>query len=496
MSAPLLLGLCSLFAGPPLPHKPGKVGDSVVKVTAMLRLPNPLRPWAQSKAQEVAGTGVVIDGDRILTNAHVVVYATEVHVQPGPGGEKFAAKVESFGSDVDLAVLTVADKRFFGTRRPLPRSALVPAARDTVEVYGFPVGGEEMSVTKGVVSRTGYSPEASGVVLQVSAAINPGNSGGPAVVNGRMVGVVFGRLQDAEGIGYVIPNDEIDLYFANVQGGRYAGKYADATRTFYQTAENEGLRSMLKLEKKAKGVLALPMRSAGEANPFREFDLITRIGRHAIDQDGMVRLGDGQRVPFHALIPRLARDGAVPLSVLRGGKAMRLALPVTRDERRLLREFKGDQPEWFIHGPLAFSSARWEAAGAYLKLNPMLIAGNTPLVSRRTDRASFPGEELVVVTHPMFDHKIAKGYSDPLGRVVESVNGQRIRNLRHLVEVLRDGKDEFVRFRFAEEGAEVIVFRRAEMAEATAEVMEEAGIAPSRRGSPEMLKVWRNKGKK
>src|SRR5262245_12086540 len=101
------------------------------------------------------------------------------------------------------------------------------------------------------------------------------------------------------------------------------------------------------------------------------------------------------------------------------------------------------------------------------------------------------GEELVVVTRPMFDHKIAKGYDDPVGRVLKEVNGVRIKNLVHLVETIRDSKDSFLKFRFADEGSDVLVFDRKEMDRVTEEIMEDNGIAPTRRGSAEALKAWK-----
>jgi S1-C subfamily serine protease len=444
----------------------------------------------------VSGTGVVISGNKILTNAHVVQYATEIHVQTGPGADKFDAKLESIGQEVDLAVLTVADKTFFDKRFPLPRTKSLPNTRDTVEVYGFPIGGAEMSVTKGVVSRIGYSgyhTGGSGLVIQVSAAVNPGNSGGPAVVGGHMVGLVFSRLREAENIGYVIPNEEIDMYLEAVKKGSYKGKPSDATLTRYQRLENETLRALLKLDKKTRGVLTIPPRKPEAGNPFQEFDVLTRIGEHDIDNQGMVRLPSGMRVPFWGVIPRLARDNAVPITVLRKGKLLHLSLPVTTQDRRLVREFRGEYPAWFIHGPLAFSPVKDDAINMYLRLNTSLYNSRSPLLTRRADRVRFAGEELVVVTHPMFDHKIAKGYSNPVGQVLEEVNGKKVKNLRHLVEILRDSTDEYLKFRFAEESAEILVFRRKEMARATEEILEDAGIAPARRGSRDMLKVW-NKG--
>ncbi len=55
--------------------------DSIVRVLASLRLPNPVRPWTKQAPVEVMGTGVVIDGKTVLTNAHIVLYAGEVFVQ-------------------------------------------------------------------------------------------------------------------------------------------------------------------------------------------------------------------------------------------------------------------------------------------------------------------------------------------------------------------------------------------------------------------------------
>ena len=80
-----------------------------------------------------------------------------------------------------------------------------------------------------------------------------------------------------------------------------------------------------------------------------------------------------------------------------------------------------------------------------------------------------------------------------MGRVVKEVNGTRIKNLVHLVETLRDSKDTYLKFRFADEGSEVLVFDRQEMNRVTEEIMEENGIAPTRRGSEETLKVWKRR---
>lgn len=69
----------------------------------------------------------------------------------------------------------------------------------------FIAGGDNISITKGVVSRielTQYVHGASQLMaIQIDAAINPGNSGGPAIMGNKVAGVAFQNLSGAENIG-------------------------------------------------------------------------------------------------------------------------------------------------------------------------------------------------------------------------------------------------------------------------------------------------------
>jgi PDZ domain len=227
------------------------------------------------------------------------------------------------------------------------------------------------------------------------------------------------------------------------------------------------------------------------AYPLLEGDVIVKVGDEAVDNDGNVAFEDGLRLPFTALVPRLARSGgAVPVRLIRNGNPIDSSLPVKRDDDRLLKPLDGRYPTFFVHGPLVFSPAMSETAAMYLRGNPSSIVGS-PLLSRDGDRAAFPGEELVVVTSPLLPHRIARGYDDPLGQVVKDVDGVAVKNLRHLVELLRDGAGEFLTIRFHGELSETMVFRRKVVDEATAGLMAEHGTP--RRGSEELMKVWASK---
>ena len=88
----------------------------------------------------------------------------------------------------------------------------------------------------------------------------------------------------------------------------------------------------------------------------------------------------------------------------------------------------------------------------------------------------------------MFSHKIGRGYDDPYTQAVSEVNGVRIRNLKHLVEVLRDTPGQFVEFTFSGQFTDKIVFNRKEALAATDEILNDNGIR--QQCSPDMLKVW------
>ena len=235
---------------------PTNLGNAVVKVFATLRMPDPYRPWAKQAPQDITASGVVIEGHRILTNAHAVLYSSEVQIQGTGAGDKIAASVEAVAPGIDLAVLKLDDDSFFATHAPIARASALPQIKDAVLAYGFPMGGTSLSITKGIVSRiefVSYNFPVSGLRIQVDAAINPGNSGGPAIAGDKMIGLAFSRLGDAQNIGYIIPNEEIELFLKDIADGRYDGKPA-----FFddlQTLENPALRSFLKLDKAVSGIV-------------------------------------------------------------------------------------------------------------------------------------------------------------------------------------------------------------------------------------------------
>jgi S1-C subfamily serine protease len=486
--------------------KPDTVENSVVKVFSTMRFPDPYRPWGKQEPREATGSGVVIEGHRILTNAHVVLYATQVQVQASEAGDKIPARVVAIAPGIDLAVLELEDESFFDAHPPLPRAAALPAIKDAVVVYGFPTGGTSLSITKGIVSRIEFVPynfPVAGLRIQIDAAINPGNSGGPAVAGDKMMGLAFSRLAgNAENIGYIIPSEEIDLFLHDIAGRSGRGQPIldggkPGLHDELQTLENPGLRAFLRVDKSVEGLVVNRPDSADPAYPLKPWDVITKIGDTAINDQGMIKLRDNLQVNFGYLVQKLTVNGRVPLSIVRAGQPMAIQLPVASTRPMLIPDLQGAYPSYFVCGPLVFSVATaqfLDGFGANANLGNVLrflSSIGSPLVARRGDRPAFPGEQLVVISSPFFPHRLAENYSTQVLHVVKSVNGIRIKNLRHLVELLRDCRDPFVVVEFYERDSESLVFPREALFASTEDILTDNGVRAQ--GSPDLLAVWNAK---
>ena len=475
------------------------VEEAVVKVFSTVRAPDPSKPWSKQSPSEITGSGTVISGKRILTNAHVILYASEVQIQANQAGDKISARVESVAPGIDLAVLKLDDETFFEAHPPLKFRKNLPDAKDAVMVYGYPTGGTSLSITKGIISRiefTSYNFSTPGLRIQIDAAINPGNSGGPAVVNDEMIGLAFSHLQGAQNIGYIIPAEEVELFLRDVADGRYDGK--PAMYDDVQTLENPALRSFLHFPPSVQGILVHRPFSADASYPLKEWDLVTKIGDTPVDDQGMIKVSENLRLRFSYLIQKLAKENKVPLTLFRDGKELKIEFPVLSHRPLVIPDLEGSYPSYFVYGPMVFADATNEFLGSAARdrqssgLMGMLTFLGSPLITRVGDKPAFAGETLVVVTSPFFPHKLAKGYGNPAWQVVKTVNGHPIKNLAHLVEVLRDLKDEFVTFEFnMRAGGETIVFPRSEMVAATDEILTDNGIRSQ--GSTDVLRVWENK---
>src|SRR5204863_8177653 len=220
---------------PPKPN--GPVQKSLVRITATSVEPDYKAPWNAGALQRGVGAGFVIGGNRSMTNAHVVASSRYVTVERDRDPNKYPAQVQFIANDCDLAVITVSAPDFFKNMLPLKLGG-IPALESTVSAYGYPIGGERMSVTTGIVSRIDFqlythSSVDQHLAVQISAQINPGNSGAPVMQNAKVVGVAFqGYSGDvAQGVAYMIPTPVINRFLKDISNGHY-DEYPDLAITY------------------------------------------------------------------------------------------------------------------------------------------------------------------------------------------------------------------------------------------------------------------------
>src|SRR5256884_2751829 len=245
---------------PMAPPKPnGPVQKSLVRITATSVDPDYKAPWNAGSLQRGVGAGFVINGNRIMTNAHVVANNRYITVERDGDPNKYPAQVQFIANDCDLALVTVPAKDFFKNMVPLKFGG-IPALESTVSAYGYPIGGERMSVTTGIVSRVDFqlythSSVDQHLAIQISAQINPGNSGGPVMQDGKVVGVAFqGYSGDvAQGVAYMIPTPVIKRFLRDIEDGHY-DKYVDLAMGYIKL-QNPAQRRFLGLKDNDRAVL-------------------------------------------------------------------------------------------------------------------------------------------------------------------------------------------------------------------------------------------------
>ncbi|KAK9672553.1 hypothetical protein RND81_12G108000 [Saponaria officinalis] len=119
------------------------------------------------------------EADELFKQCSFVKYSTHVKLKKRGSDTKYVATVLAIGNECDLALLTDNDDEFWDGVSPVEFGKL-PALQDAVIVVGYPIGGDTISVTSGVVSRIEILSYVHGSTellgLQIDAAINSGNS--------------------------------------------------------------------------------------------------------------------------------------------------------------------------------------------------------------------------------------------------------------------------------------------------------------------------------
>jgi S1-C subfamily serine protease len=436
----------AVIAVPVAPVRPnGPVQKSLVRITTTAVEPDYKAPWNAGAIGRGIGAGFVIDGSRIMTNAHVVSNSRYITVERDGDPNKYPATVQFVAHDCDLAIVKVAEPNFFKNMLPLKLGG-IPELESVVSAYGYPLGGERMSVTTGIVSRIDFqlythSSVDSHLTIQISAQINPGNSGGPVMQNAKVVGVAFqGYSGDvAQGVAYMIPTPVIQRFLKDISDGRY-DKYVDLGLT-YSKLLNPAQRHFLGLKDDDRGVLIPTVVAAGPcAKALRSGDVLLAIDDHAIASDATVEL-EGERVDMPEVVERKFKGDKVKLDIWRDKAPVTASIELDTVPPYLIQGHSYDvRPRYIVYGGLLFQPLNLELIEAYQPSDLRLRHFFDFFV---LEQIYLEHPEVIVLTNILPDP--INTYLAPYrGGIVDEINGKKIHTLEDVSKVFAETSDQLV----------------------------------------------------
>ena len=419
-----------------------EISKSLIRIEATSQGPNYKTPWSPGDVSSGVGAGFVVDGKRIMTNAHVVSNARFLTLCKEGDPNPYLAKVLHIAHDCDLALLSVENPAFFKGTSPLEFGG-IPEIESVVSAYGYPLGGARLSVTRGIVSRIDFCPYShsgmdSHLAIQIDAAINPGNSGGPVMQNGKVVGVAFqGYSGDvAQNVGYMIPTPVIQRFLTDVKDGHY-DRYVDLA-VAYRNLFNPASRRALGLEDETTGVQVSSVYSGGAADGIvKPGDVILKIDGHTVSSDGTIPL-ENEAVPLDEVVERKFKGDKVQLDILREGKPMTLTVPLNEPwPFKLQSNLYDEKPRFVVAGGLVFQPVDQNFMEAHEPSNQRL---NYIFDYFIDDELHTNRPEIVVLSNILPDP--VNAYAEEFRySVVDEVNGHRIKRIEDIATAFEEKAD-------------------------------------------------------
>jgi S1-C subfamily serine protease len=417
--------------------------NACVKVFCTAVAPCYALPWVRGEESHATGSGFAVllpsGVRRLLVHAHVLENHALVQVRRVNEAQKYVAQVDCVGYDVDVGVLKVPDEQFWRSIPLLQLPSGLPSAMAEVVTAGFPAGGEELSITRGVVNRILLGGVTRELCVQMDAAIDPGNSGGPVFnTSAQVVGMACSGSQHAA--GYMIPLPVIHAFLENARiaaeaGQGYMGKSVDHYRV--QPLENPELRVHLglparPLEGEEGGVLLSKLGpDAACAGVLQDGDVLLSVDGVPIAADGTVVLPEAPlvRVGMRHCVQRVPIGSQIEYHVQRDGARLTVHVEATTRKPRLLPPRQPvPRPEWVVLGGLVFTPLLPDYEGLVPKCKLQMIHGPPT-----------PDCEQVVMLLRVLQSEVNIGYEDVCG-MLESFNGEKVVSLMHLARLAEDAQ--------------------------------------------------------
>ena len=448
-----------------------KISNSVVKISVIAQHPDYSMPWNPGRVVQTSGTGFLISDNRILTNAHVSSNARFIVIEKDGDSRKYEATVKYIAHDCDLAILKVVEESFLDGLTPMTFGG-VPNLNSTVMVVGYPIGGNRLSVTRGVVSRIDYqvyshSSADSHLAIQIDAAINPGNSGGPVLQKNAVVGVAFQAYRGnvAQGVGYMIPMPVIQRFLTDIEDRHY-DNYVDLGVYLFPLV-NKTYRRALGLGPGDYGVVVSHVLSAGaSAGVLKAGDVLLSIENLPIHSNGHVEIG-GRRVQMAEVVERKFKGDTVRLKIIRDNKEMEVAVTLSTPWPYLTQAHRHDvQPRFVLFGGVVFQPLSF----GFIKASNVDDIHILYHYSRFLDDEIYLKKPEVVVISRILPDPVNAYLNHSVNSIVHKINNKVVRTLEDVSASFKESDDYYV-IKLLGKGRPIVIERKAAM-EARGRILE------------------------
>tara|TARA_B110000014_G_scaffold87011_1_gene59794 strand:+ start:599 stop:2140 length:1542 start_codon:yes stop_codon:yes gene_type:complete len=459
------------------------MGRSVVQVLVYSQTPIWDAPWRNNPVAGSSGTGFVIDGDRVMTNAHVVSWAKQIVLRRFQDPRPWLARVEFISHECDLAVLKVETPGFFDGLKPLPFGGL-PKVQSTVVTCGYPAGGKQISYTRGVVSRIEmqnyvHIGNRAFLSVQTDAAINPGNSGGPVFQGDEVVGIAFMGTPGLENTGFFIPSTVISHFLEDVSDGKYDGFPKAGVRIV--SLENPAYRRYLGLPVTGDGARIDSLADYTEkAGLLKKDDVILAVGEHAVGSDGTILL-EGNRVYCTTAFQESQKGEKLKLKIWRDNKELDVAVPMeVRDDDINIGNLYDAPPRYFVFAGLVFTPLTLDYVKTFGR-NWRGVANSEmiyELLYRRNETPAKVRKEPVVLASTLA-HPVNADMRVASRAMIDTINGKRIETLEDVIAAFEENTKTQHIIKFISGTVECLDNTQAELA--NPEILSTYGIQTDRR---------------
>ncbi len=422
----------------------GEVSDyqnSIVKVFSAKQDYDYSEPWKRLPVRNGSATGFIIRGGRILTNAHAVANSRFIQVRFEGKTEKIPVEIEYLSDDYDLAILSFREN--FNTKwlEPLEFGEM-PKVQDDVTVYGYPIGGDGLSITEGIISRVEAHKyvfsQQEFTVLQTDAAINPGNSGGPVIKDGLVIGVAFQGRRGSNNIGYIIPSHIVRNFITDVEDGEYEGIPDFGIQ--WSKLESPVHRRMLGLSSEQTGILVKNVLAYSCLKDVIERgDVLTSINGCRIGIDGTIIFRDRERVNYKYILENTSFGDEIKLGYVRDQEEYEEPIKVTDcANKSVIAKYRSTaSPKYYIKSGIIFEKLSVNYLNKFSK--SLFNRRDTPydLLSLMEDPPN-DVEEIVFIVSVLPDDS-NMGYQEIKNLRIEEINNKKVVNFQQFIEELERG---------------------------------------------------------